>query len=83
LKPEKYRIDMRALDQFRKLFATIADGIATARQSSYGRDGDRDRNEQRNLPPGDKRVETTRQVARDGDNRAQPLSGSYPAVWPH
>ena len=74
---------MRALDQFRKFFATIADGIATARHSSNGRDEDRERNEQRNLPPGDKRVETTRQIASDGDSRARPLSGSYPAVWPH
>jgi hypothetical protein len=74
---------MRALDQFRKFFATIADGIATARQLSHFNDGDRDRNEQCGLPPADKRVERTTPIAREGESRARPLDGSYPAVWPH
>jgi hypothetical protein len=73
---------MRTLDQFRRLFATIAGSISPARQLSHFSYGDRDRNEQRDLPPGDKRVDRTRQTASDGDSRARPLDGSYPAVWP-
>ncbi len=73
---------MRALDQFRSFFATIADSIAMARQLSHSNCGDRDRNEQCSLPPGDKRVERTMQIARDDEKRAQPPKGSYPAVWP-
>jgi hypothetical protein len=73
---------MRALDQFLKFCATIADRIAWARPSSGLNREDRDRNEQRALPPDDKRVARTMQIARDDEKRAQPPHGSYPAVWP-
>jgi hypothetical protein len=73
---------MRALDQLRRFFATIADGIARARRSSGLNRQDRERKEQRTLTPGDKSVARTMQVTRDDEKPAQPPSGSYPAVWP-
>jgi hypothetical protein len=80
--PEKYRLDMRALDQFRRFFATIAGRSARARRLSNLSREDCERNEQRALPPDNKRVERIMQIARDDEKRAQPRSGSYPAVWP-
>jgi hypothetical protein len=83
LRPENFKLDMRALDQFRRFFATIAGGVAGVRQSSGLNREDRERNEQRALPPDDKRNARTMQIARDDEERARPPSGSYPAVWPH
>jgi len=74
---------MRALDQFRKFFATVAHGIEPVRPQSLGHDAGRARDEQRDVPPGDKRFDATRPLARDGDGRARPKSSSHPAVWPH
>jgi len=73
---------MRALDQFRKFFATIADGIARARPSSGLSRHDREWNEQRALPPDDRRGARTTQIARDDDKRVRPPRASHPAVWP-
>jgi len=73
---------MRALDQFRKFFATIADGIARAWPSSGLNRQDREWNKQRALLPDDQRGARTTQIARDDDKRVRAPSGSYPAVWP-
>ena len=73
---------MRALDQFSKFCATFAERIAWARPASGLDRDDRDRNEQRALPPDDKRGARTLQNVRDDEKRAQPPPGSYPAVWP-
>jgi hypothetical protein len=73
---------MHALDQFSKFCTTIADGFAKARRLSGIDREDRERNEQRALPPDDKRVARPTQIAHDDEKRAQPPSGPYPAVWP-
>lgn len=73
---------MRALNQFKTLFAKMTDGIAGARPSpGFNRAGDGP-NAQRDPAPDGKRVASATQIAHDDQNRAQPASGSHPAVWP-
>jgi hypothetical protein len=78
-RPEKYRFDMRALDQFRKFVATIAGGSARSQQWP---DLNHEQSDRRTLAPDDQRATRTTQATRDDDKRARPPSGSYPAVWP-
>jgi hypothetical protein len=73
---------MRTIDQFRALFAKIADGIAGARLSSDFDHASHERNGQSSLPTGDQRIARATQIVCDDEKRAQPPSGSYPAVWP-
>jgi hypothetical protein len=73
---------MRTIDQFRALFAKIADGIAGTRASADFDHAGHERNRQRSLPTDDQRITKTTQIGRDDEKRAQPPSGSYPAVWP-
>jgi hypothetical protein len=73
---------MRALDQFRRLFAKIAGDSVRARQWS-GSDGEnRERNDQRTLPSDDPRTTRTTQAAGDDEKHAQRRGVSFPAVWP-
>lgn len=79
MRPEKRQIAMRALDQFSKFCATIADRIAWAQRPA---DIDRGPSERRASPADDKRDTRTLPIARDDEKLAQPPHGSYPAVWP-
>jgi len=71
---------MRTLDQFKTLFAKVADGIAGARPSSGCERAAHESNAKSDQPPNDQRAVRT-PTARDGEKPARP-SGSYPAVWP-
>ena len=82
MKPEIYLMATRALDQFRRFFAKIAGGIASARPSPGPHREERERSEQRALPPDDKPVARTTPIARDDHKRRHAPSGSHPAVWP-
>ena len=72
---------MRTLDQFKTLFAKVADGIAGARPSSGCERAAHESNVKRDLPSNQQRSVNAAPTARDGEKSARP-SGSYPAVWP-
>jgi hypothetical protein len=73
---------MRALNQFKTLFAKVTDGIAGVRPSPGIDRAGGGPNAQRDPAADSQRAASATQVTNNGENRAQPSSGSYPAVWP-
>jgi hypothetical protein len=73
---------MRALTQFKTLFAKVTDGIAGARPAPGFDRAEGGPNAQRDPTPDSQHATSATQIARDDDHRARSSSGSYPAVWP-
>jgi hypothetical protein len=73
---------MRALNQFKSLFAKMTDGIAGVRPSPGLNRAGGGPNAQRDPALDAQRAASATQVTHNDENRAQPSSGSYPAVWP-
>jgi hypothetical protein len=73
---------MSTFDQLRTLVAKIADGIAGTRSlADHHRSASGGHGQCARRPDGQHDARTT-PAAREDEKRAQPPSGSFPAVWP-
>ena len=73
---------MRALNQFKTLFAKVIDGIAGVRPSPGIDRAVGGLNAQRDPAADGQRVANATQIAHNDENRVQSSSGLHPAVWP-
>jgi hypothetical protein len=70
---------MSALNQFKTLFAKVTAGVRPSPGIDRAGGGP---NAQRDPATDGQRAASATQIAHDDGNRAQPSSGSHPAVWP-
>ena len=73
---------MRALVQFSKFCANVAERFATPHPQSAHDRGERTANEHRAQTSDDMRPARPLQTMGDDDKHARPPYGSHPAVWP-